>query len=48
MQIYLDGNLDRLLKFRKKEDPIQILKVRFANGEITREEFEEMRKMLES
>jgi uncharacterized membrane protein len=29
-------------------DPIQVLKVRLAKGEITKEEFEELRKMLES
>ncbi|MGA7370590.1 MAG: SHOCT domain-containing protein [Nitrososphaeraceae archaeon] len=29
-------------------DPLKILKLRFAKGEITREEYEEMRKMLES
>jgi Short C-terminal domain len=30
------------------EDPLTVLKMRFAKGEITREEYEEMRKMLES
>jgi type II secretory pathway pseudopilin PulG len=30
------------------EDPLKVLKMRFAKGEITREEYEEMRKMLES
>ena len=29
------------------EDPIQVLKLRFARGEITREEFEEMKRVLE-
>jgi hypothetical protein len=29
------------------EDPLQILKLRFARGEITREEFEEMKRVLE-
>lgn len=29
------------------EDPLQVLKLRFARGEITREQFEEMKKTLE-
>lgn len=29
-------------------NPLQILKMRFAKGEITKEEYEEMRKLLES
>jgi hypothetical protein len=29
------------------EDPLQVLKLRFARGEITKEQFEEMRKALE-
>jgi len=29
------------------EDPLQVLKLRFARGEITREEFEEMKRVLE-
>lgn len=29
------------------EDPLQVLKLRFARGEITREQFEEMKKALE-
>jgi hypothetical protein len=29
------------------EDPLQILKLRFARGEITKEQFEEMKKALE-
>ena len=32
----------------KKEDPLDILKKRFAKGEITKEEFEESKKVLES
>ncbi len=32
----------------KKEDPLAILKKRFANGEITKEEFEESKKILKS
>lgn len=31
-----------------EDDPLKIIKLRFAKGEITRDEFEEMRKMLES
>ncbi|HUL14337.1 MAG TPA: SHOCT domain-containing protein [Candidatus Acidoferrum sp.] len=31
----------------KNEDPIHVLKLRFAKGEITKEEFEDMKKMLE-
>jgi putative membrane protein len=30
----------------KKDDPIQILKIRFANGEISKEEYEESKKIL--
>jgi len=30
------------------DDPLRILQIRFAKGEITKEEYEEMRKMLES
>ncbi|MCK4249944.1 SHOCT domain-containing protein, partial [candidate division WOR-3 bacterium] len=29
------------------EDPLQVLKLRFARGEITKEQFEEMKKVLE-
>jgi len=29
------------------EDPLQVLKLRFARGEITKEQFEEMKRMLE-
>jgi hypothetical protein len=32
---------------RSPEDPLQVLKLRFARGEITREEFEEMKRVLE-
>ncbi|MGB5821668.1 MAG: SHOCT domain-containing protein [Saonia sp.] len=32
----------------KKEDPLAILKKRFANGEITKEEFEESKRILKS
>jgi putative membrane protein len=33
---------------QKKDDPIQILKIRFANGEILKEEYEESKKILEA
>ncbi|HEU4448070.1 MAG TPA: SHOCT domain-containing protein [Nitrososphaeraceae archaeon] len=32
----------------KIDDPLKILKIRFAKGEITKEQYEEMRRMLES
>ena len=32
----------------KKDDAIQILKIRFANGEISKEEYEESKKILEA
>ena len=32
----------------KKDDPLSILKKRFANGEITKEEYEESKKILKS
>ena len=32
----------------RKDDPLDILKVRLAKGEITAEEFREMREILES
>jgi len=31
-----------------KDDPIAVLKLRFAKGEISKKEYEEMRKMIES
>lgn len=33
---------------RREEDPLQILKKRFARGEITKEEYHESKKVLES
>ena len=33
---------------KKKESPLDILKRRFANGEISKEEFEESKKLLKS
>ncbi len=32
---------------RKKDTPLEILKKRFASGELTKEEFEERKKILE-
>lgn len=32
---------------KKENDPIQILKMRLAKGEITKEEYEELKKVLE-
>jgi uncharacterized membrane protein len=32
---------------RDNNDPIRVLKIRFAKGEITKEQYEEMRKPLE-
>tara|TARA_R110002153_G_scaffold247735_1_gene403910 strand:- start:4299 stop:4430 length:132 start_codon:yes stop_codon:yes gene_type:complete len=32
----------------RKEDPLRILKKRFAKGEITKEEYEESKKLLKS
>jgi len=34
-------------QLKSSEDPLQVLKLRFARGEITREQFEEMKKVLE-
>jgi len=38
---------DRQTPLTSSEDPLQVLKLRFARGEITREQFEEMKKVLE-
>lgn len=47
---FVDSHVPELThvdKSRDDADPLQILKVRFAKGEITKEEYEEMRKLLE-
>jgi len=33
---------------KSDEDPLRLLKVRFAKGEITKDEYEEMKSLLES
>jgi hypothetical protein len=38
---------DQRTPLTSPEDPLQVLKLRFARGEITREEFEEMKRVLE-
>lgn len=38
---------DRQTPLTSSEDPLQVLKLRFARGEITKEQFEEMKKVLE-
>ncbi len=49
---WLVQNLDRSaprgrgLRSPEREDPFQILKTRYARGEITREEFEQMKRDL--
>jgi putative membrane protein len=35
-------------KMRKRETPLEILNRRFANGEITKEEFEEQKRIINS
>tara|TARA_R110000772_G_scaffold188082_1_gene299174 strand:+ start:127 stop:309 length:183 start_codon:yes stop_codon:yes gene_type:complete len=35
-------------KMRKRETPFEILNRRFANGEITKEEFEEQKRIINS
>ncbi|MGG6232061.1 SHOCT domain-containing protein [Tenacibaculum sp. SDUM215027] len=37
-----------LFQVTKKESPLEILKRRFAKGEITKEEYEEAKKVLDS
>jgi len=38
---------DQQTPLTSSEDPLQVLKLRFARGEITKEQFEEMKKVLE-
>jgi hypothetical protein len=38
---------NRQIPLTSPEDPLQVLKIRFARGEITKEQFEEMKKVLE-
>jgi hypothetical protein len=38
---------DQQTPLTSSEDPLQVLKLRFARGEITKEEFEEMKRILE-
>jgi len=38
---------DQRTPLTSPEDPLQVLKLRFARGEITKEEFEEMKRVLE-
>lgn len=46
--ITIDQNLQgKMIKINKSK-PINILKIRLAKGEITKEEYEEMRRMIES
>jgi putative membrane protein len=42
VRYYRDGNI----KLFHKEKPLEILKLRYARGEITREVFEEMKREL--
>lgn len=41
------GTTEQRAPLTSPEDPLQVLKLRFARGEITKEEFEEMKKVLE-
>jgi hypothetical protein len=43
-----DNNTKGLTSSPNSDDPLKILKIRFARGEITKEQYEEMQKMLES
>jgi len=38
---------DQQTPLTSSEDPLQVLKLRFARGELTKEQFEEMKKALE-
>jgi uncharacterized membrane protein len=40
-------SIQKPISARDSNDPIRVLKIRFAKGEITEEQYEEMRKMLE-
>lgn len=42
VRYYRDGSIDIF----KKENPLEILRLRYARGEITREVFEEMKREL--
>src|SRR5919198_1058268 len=42
------SHLNETDKTKDNANPLHILKIRFAKGEITKEQYEEMRKMLES
>lgn len=42
------GPAGRGYKAREKEEPLDILKKRFARGEISKEEFEDSKKLLKS
>ena len=42
------GKKEYLKEIKTNEDPLSILKIRFAKGEITKEEYEEMKKTLSS
>lgn len=42
------GNNDAFRRLKEKESPLDILKKRYANGEISTEEFEERRNKLKS
>jgi hypothetical protein len=39
--------MNQQIPLTPSEDPLQVLKLRFAKGEITKEQFEEMKKMLD-
>jgi hypothetical protein len=46
-EITSPGTTGQRTPLTSPEDPLQVLKLRFARGEITKEEFEEMKKVLE-